>query len=603
MAAAAREVAAETARAELRGGVARWVQILCLLFGAFVIAEDIGFCVWDFGLAPRIGSLGATFELDGPGLGRGFVLVKSVEPGAAMSKVAVVGDRVAFDRSFDFERTLESGENVGVTVVHAGKATHHQLFVPSHPPPHPSGLIDSLGYFDAAFLIAGLFGMFIIGRSGRQATPVLLGMSLVAESLDWSVPPFWLSSPALYPLSLMFGTVTIAWGIPVLFYAFALRFHEDSAGPIRLWEKAAFWLFAGVQFALVSLHGLARIEVVRWPFVGTGNIAAFYVGANWGLIACVIYLFLGWRRSTAGVQQRYALMLIAASVTALAQVFGNLITYSSPDPTLILTDAVLAGIVGPTLFSYAILRHKVFDLGFALNRTLVYAAVSAILLAAFGLIEWAVDHFVPIQGREKNAVVDALIAVGVFLTFHRVRDWVEHVIERLFFRHWQQAEAALRRFVKEAPFFTDASALTRAFVQGLTDYAEGAPAAVYLADGSGFTLAFDDGLDVPARLGADVRILVSLRADPKPMEAPIHIGEATLIVPMVNRNEIIGLALVGPKPSEHALRPDEVELIGWATRQIGLDLHALKVERLEAANADLSKTVAALERSLATKPA
>lgn len=602
MTAAAQATTAGT-RAPSRGGVARWVQILCLLFGAFMIAEDIGFCVWDFGLAPRIGSLGATFELGGADLRRGFVTVKSVEPGGALSKVAVVGDRVTFDRPFDYERTLEAGEKVSVTVVHAGKATHHQIFVPSHPPPHPGGLIDSLGYFDAAFLIAGLFGVFIMARSGRQLTPLLLGMALAAESLDWSVPPHWLSSPALYPFSLMFGTVTIAWGIPVLFYGFALRFHEDNAGPIRRWEKAAFWLFTGVQFVVVCLHSLARIEAVRWPFIGTGNFAAFYVGANWGLVACVIYLFLGWRRSAAGVQQRYALMLFAASVTALAQVFGNLITYGSPDPTLILMDAILAGIVGPTLFSYAILRHKVFDLGFALNRTLVYGAVSAILLAAFGLIEWAVDHFVPIQGREKNAVVDALIAVGVFLTFHRVRDWVEHAIEGLFFRHWQQAEAALRKFVREAPFFTEAPALTKAFVQTLIDYAEGAPAAVYLAEESGFALTMSNGLDVPPRLDADLRVLVSLRADPKPMELNDAALNAALIAPMVNRNEVIGLAVLGAKPSGHGLRPDEIELIGWATRQIGFDLHALKVERLEAANAELSKTVAVLERSIAMKPA
>ena len=113
---------------------------------------------------------------------------------------------------------------------------------------------------------------------------------------------------------------------------------------------------------------------------------------------------------------------------------------------------VLAGVVAPALFAYAILKHRVLDLGFALNRTLVYAAVSAILVGAFALAEWAIDHVLTIQGRETNALIDAAIALAVSLTFHPVRRFVEHAIELLFFRSWQEKAAALRKFVAEAGF-------------------------------------------------------------------------------------------------------------------------------------------------------
>ena len=52
---------------------------------------------------------------------------------------------------------------------------------------------------------------------------------------------------------------------------------------------------------------------------------------------------------------------------------------------------------------------------------------------------------------------------------------------------------------------------------------------------------------------------------------------------MINRNEVTGLVLMGPKPAAAGYRPDETELIGWATTQVGLDLHALEVEQLQAA--------------------
>jgi hypothetical protein len=191
--------------------------------------------------------------------------------------------------------------------------------------------------------------------------------------------------------------------------------------------------------------------------------------------------------------------------------------------------------------------------------------------------------------------VDAAIAVGVFLTFHRVRAVVEHVIERLFFRRWQKAEAAFREFVREAAFFTKAPALTQAFVQALNAYAEGTSAAVYLAEGRSYARAAGDVPGVAAPLAADLSLLVSLRADPKPVQVHDDALKAALIAPMVKRNEVIGLAILGPKPSGYDYRPDEVELIGWATRQVGLDLHALKVEGLEADKADLRRKVSALK--------
>jgi hypothetical protein len=56
---------------------------------------------------------------------------------------------------------------------------------------------------------------------------------------------------------------------------------------------------------------------------------------------------------------------------------------------------------------------------------------------------------------------------------------------------------------------------------------------------------------------------------------------------MLNRNEVIGVAVLGAKPSGRGWRPDEIELIDWATRQVGLDLHALTVEQLENERSEL----------------
>ena len=239
------------------------------------------------------------------------------------------------------------------------------------------------------------------------------------------------------------------------------------------------------------------------------------------------------------------------------------------------------------------LTLRLLDLGFALNRALVYTVVSAILLGAFGLLEWAFDHFVHIEGREKNALVDAAIALTVFLTFHRVRDLVEHNIERMFYRGWRENEAGLMRFAAEAGYITRPGPLARAFVGELKRFSGGADCGVYWQGRAGFRRIAGDG---PAAAGADDPGLVALRARLKPVQvedAASHLP-GVLLLPVAHQGRLQGFVLLGAKPDADGYRPDEVDALAHATRQVGMDLHALDFQRLEREAADLRQQNAAL---------
>jgi hypothetical protein len=571
------------------------IQILCLCYAALVIAQNVETGLWDAGVSLDQGTLGASFDLTK--LSGGIATVTSTEPGGAMAGAAP-GDRVRFDRPYDYGRPMRAGETVSFTLDHLGRTSRHHVTAEAAKPVQLMGSVQLRLLYYTATTMAAMFGALIIWRSRRQATPLLLGMGLLTYGLLFNSPQFWLPAPAVYTAFYVLGMANIAV-IPILFYAFAMRFYGDCVGPVRTWEWAAFWIYALVQslvWALVAIQGYFAVQ-----FIGLEPIS-FVPVSYLGYLVCLAYLFVGWRRSGTGVQQRYALMLVATSAIILAQAFDNLVLSPSDIIAAIrqVANSILTGVIASGLLTYAILRRKVFDVGFAVNRTLIYGVVSAVLLAAFGLIEWAVEHFIPIRGHEENALLDAGIAVGVFLTFHRVRDVVEHVIEHLFFRRWQKAEAELRKFVREAAFVTHAQALTQAFARALAAYAEDAEAAVYLAEGGGYLRAEGKFTGAPNRLDPNLPALVSLRADAKPMEIQEETLGAAVIAPMVKRNEVIGVVLLGPKPNGLDFRPDEIELIGWATRQVGLDLHALRMERLEADKADLHNMVAMLRNEVAT---
>ena len=589
---------AETEAGQRRSaGLGRLIQAICLVYAAFVIVEDVQQTLWTWPspLTAQAGTIGARYD-DPAG---GFVVVGKLNPGGALADAGVVaGDRVRFDRFYDFFRRLKVGEPVGFTLLHGGRSSHH-LVVARARTPKPHTALDRLGLlYNLATTLAALFGAFIVWRSRGNTTTILLGMALLTYGMISTEPQMLVSDPSVAPVFIALGGANLV-SIPVLFYAFAVGFYRDHVGPARPFEKPAFWSYALVMALLGAATIVEALTGMATPVMDDA-IPAIIVGTYVGFAICLIYLVLGWRRSAAAVQQRYALMLVATCAILAAQALDVLSGQATSDTFAtvhFIANSLLTGVIASGLFAYSILRHKVFDLGFAVNRTLVYGVVSAILLAAFGLIEWGVDHVVPIQGREKNALIDAAIAVCVFLTFHRVRDLVEHVIEGMFFRRWQKAEAELRRFVREAAFITEAAALSKAFVAALSRFGDGTRPAIYMLDKGDYALAQGEAAGVPHRLGANLPAMVSLRADPKPMEIHDGVLAGSLIAPMVNRNEVVGFVVLGPKPDGLTYRPDEIDLIGWATQQIGQDLHALEVERFSALAAELRQENATL-RSL-----
>jgi hypothetical protein len=100
-----------------------------------------------------------------------------------------------------------------------------------------------------------------------------------------------------------------------------------------------------------------------------------------------------------------------------------------------------------------------------------------------------------------------------------------------------------------------------------------------------------------AIIDADDPALAAMRAEQGAV-VPAELGsplDAALAFPMMHQAALAGFVLLGPKPTGEDYRPDEVEVLGWATQQVGLDLQAIRVReleqnviRLEARNANLS---------------
>jgi hypothetical protein len=298
----------------------------------------------------------------------------------------------------------------------------------------------------------------------------------------------------------------------------------------------------------------------------------------------LLALFDNWRSSSGLVRQRCAWLLVAIGGANFFSVLTGLPIYwtiADIRVTTILSD--VSALLMQIGIAYAVLRHRVFNFGFAINRAVFYSATSVIVLVTFGIVEWLSEHFLHFEAREANVLIDGAIALGVYLAFHKIRHAFEHGLEKLFFHKWHQNEAGLRQFVRKAAHITSTNALVEGLDTELRRFSGGATCAIYWQDGQG-DYALSGGTDTAAvrQLGKDDDISVSLRAQHAPVLVdathPSHAHK--LALPMLHRGSLHGYVLLGGKPGGNDYRPDEIAALGFASHQIGLDLHALKAEGL-----------------------
>jgi hypothetical protein len=570
--------------------VTRWrANTAWIALAAYVLIFSLGSNLLEIRYSyfnPEVaGSWGMIFAPD-----EADVRVQSVEPGSRAAALGIrTGDLLRPANQFVFRQIPVAGETLRFVRVSRGIATPMTLLVDraKTPPMAVPILVDRL-LDDSVRVLICFGGLFILWR-GRSRSSFLLGLGLIALL---PFPPTWMPLRAL-----PFGIWNV--GVSSLFYLgqfavplFAMAFLTEAQIRVPPWAKQAFWLaftVAAVTFAvdLVFPPGVFP----SWVYFVDRSVAVPSGLSPFALAISI--LTVGWRRGTAESRHRLVLLLLALSLILLSNsLFIMFDNFSQANPRALTAASSMCRMSGSLLFGYAILRHRVIDIGFTLNRTLVYGAVSAILLAAFALAEWGLHQVLALEGWEGGALLSAGLAVAVFLAFHPVRRFVEHYVSAIFFRPWRNKEQALRKFVHEAGFFKDAAQLGVAFSDALERFS-GVPCCVYrVADDGSYTCPI--GKMATAHADDPIAVALRARAEPCDIEGATTAIDGAHAFPMVHGHDLEGFAVLGRKLNGERYRPDEIELVQWASRQVGLDLFALSVDQLKGEREERNRDIAVL---------
>ncbi len=208
----------------------------------------------------------------------------------------------------------------------------------------------------------------------------------------------------------------------------------------------------------------------------------------------------------------------------------------------------------PLLAIYPILRYRLVDLGFVVNRATLYSVLTLAAVATLAGVNWLAEKLV----TERLAlVVQPVAAIVIGLGYMRIRGWTQTMLERTFFRDRFRAETRLASMA-------EGFALEQRVEVIDTTLAFAAPATLALSSGAVFRR---DGVRLARTVssGWEDATLASLDASVDDVLAldglPPAPNDPVLAIPLVNGADLVGIAFYGRHFNGTEIDPEEAAML------------------------------------------
>ena len=319
--------------------------------------------------------------------------------------------------------------------------------------------VESRVFTTAITLVYAGVGVLIAAREPRNAIGwIFLGAAVTAGlgSLAGSYAANWVDRGAP-PEAL--GEAAAAYGevgwMPFILVpsTFLLLLFPDGRLLSRRWRPVAWCAGAGIAGAFV-LSALQPGPIPDYPEVdnpyGVDSpvldlleglaVLALVIG----LLGSALSLILRFRRARSAERQQIKWLAFAGAVAVMTVVIGTAL-YDVVGETAA-NIAIMASILGlPVATGIAILRHGLYDIDVVINRTLVYAT----LTAGLALIYAGVSVALGVALGSGSTLPTAAATLAVALGFRPLRAQVQVQVDRRFDRARYEGLRKIERFLED----------------------------------------------------------------------------------------------------------------------------------------------------------
>lgn len=430
-------------------------------------------------------------------------------------------------------------------------------------------------------------------------------------------PQGWLESRPL-AANLLFDLAVLA--LPPLLVHFFLLFPEGRSGRwTRMPFCALLYLPSAAAFAAAIPLSRAMLASAEPP----GRAVDLFESVT------VIYFLLAFMASAAlfirgfrrvrrpWLRRRLRGVLVGTTLALLP--LGVVGTLVGLNPSLEIPGeqfAPLALVLLPLSFGHAVVRYGIMDVEFLVKRSVVYALVSAVLVAGYlALVDGLGNALLPGAPRGLRRLLDVSAFLLMAAVFNPLRARVQGWVDRTFYREQYNYRATLRehgraltrtldreRIVQLLTGRVDESLHPERTVLLLRERGEGA----FLAAGArgaaeGSVMPRFGREDVfPRRLAA--------QGDPERLEGRARGGllaalptrerrmllraRASVAVPLMAEDDLIGILLLGPKRSGERVSAEDLDLLETLADQAATALQNARRHEEELARARVERELA-----------
>ncbi len=261
----------------------------------------------------------------------------------------------------------------------------------------------------------------------------------------------------------------------------------------------------------------------------------------------------------------------------------------------------------PVLIAYSIVRHNLFDADIIIRRTVGYAIVTVVVIAAYLGVTISLNVFVGKYQLAQSQAFPILFTLGIILVFNPLRNRIQSLVDRLFFRKEYDYGAIVEKVGGAMTSLLELPMILKRLTQTLIEdmfintssvmllTSAGIEYQIYLADG-------ERKEDVERRIIKRDEPLIEIiegekrevtkydmLEDPKyrsvseSCAANFEALHASLMVPLVFQDRVIGSLNLGEKKSGKAYNREDIDLLRTLAHQgaVAIENARLFQENLE----------------------
>ena len=286
----------------------------------------------------------------------------------------------------------------------------------------------------------------------------------------------------------------------------------------------------------------------------------------------LLVLISGYRR--AKHQERLRIRWVLWSTTLLGVTSIVFVVLSDARHPYLFQALVVAQGMSLVGYLYAVLRTRLIDVGFVIDRALVFGLLTALVFGTFSILEETLHQFAVGDrfGWALQALAALILAVALSPLHRRLESW----IEQAFFRAQRLALLALERFARECPFVEREAHLLEMAIERLQGQC--GTVALYERSATCYRRRAASDESWPAQVDADDPVFVALRATHEPVALAAQanrVGTEGIALPMTVAESLLGALVCRPRDGEQ-FAPEVREALANVAHHLGMALTGLR---------------------------